>query len=930
MSQAIESFVELRRLFPNHEPLNEYLVQITHSVRYQSTDDNFMFFLKLPARTQKEILSHSAEYHEMNGEYLDACRIYVLLLKAYPETVAFYGSHAAQLAIKCENKNQPLSVSNPYRKILVEDILPEILHQKILVYDNSLPPEIQIYQPKTSKTLSTSSTLQPNSAQSRLHVTYNQLKSWLERAQGFYIAIKDWKKLFEVSLGVMDSCGYLRFESSHRTTMVDLFDDSHKLPSKLFSLLNQKQATPVNQPFMMHDSAPHPFAVSIGIACFVLCCHEFYEYVAGLKSKRTCLIPVFPIGQLTVTAPPSPPQSTFTSPITSQSTSCSYIHHLSCDDQCETRVNKRRRLSVSFLLSKESNEKADIGGGSECENYIDNLGIRSKYNIDSINDEKNNKSEKYKGNSVMNVINLLINNDDDPDLSLQQKQDSNSKERSNQKLNTEQINLWHESYISSESIIHDATSHIERALICWQLLEKMVLREGNDPKILDQELENHIKSWDLPLDVTNSIILTRGDLALSRGSWHIAYTFCQKICTRIEGAWDAHRKKVSKKEQSPPLSSPTYLQKKQHSIQEESLDLSKINDCSVKEQTPLLLTFRVIYSISKIYLLIGWWREARKELLMILATIPFTPVTQEHFKKDDWCTNKTIESIGYDEGYKQKHFKLMEVTQEGLVVRTIKELMICYENELSSFSHQQLDIDNTLGHIVVLIQYGWPYWRDRLFRPIILPRIIKHGGLNYPDMLRFVYNIEILREIYELHRIFPDLNFSLLKQSSTSSDQLTDFNTTKASIQALEDKINHPSSRSNNEKLVEFCKERLIHLQNNTGVNLHSDLKNDKAKDKEIISRSRYASGYDEKFPDNSDKTLIGEIDMKNSQITNIQETQTKSWKMNVSSIVAVDNMNNNSCNYDRSNSLHNNITKVTKTFETSINASEGDGEDEC
>jgi len=31
------------------------------------------------------------ECHEMDGEYLDACRIYVLLLKAYPETVALYG-----------------------------------------------------------------------------------------------------------------------------------------------------------------------------------------------------------------------------------------------------------------------------------------------------------------------------------------------------------------------------------------------------------------------------------------------------------------------------------------------------------------------------------------------------------------------------------------------------------------------------------------------------------------------------------------------------------------------------------------------------------------------------------------------------------------------------------------------------------------------
>ncbi|CAB4378958.1 unnamed protein product [Rhizophagus irregularis] len=767
MSQAIESFDELRRLFPDHESLKEYLVQITHSVRYQSMDDKFMFFLKLPARTQKDILRHSAEYHEMDGEYLDACRIYVLLLKAYPETVAFYGSHAAQLAVKCENENQPLPVSNSYRKILVEDILPEILHQKIVVYDNSLPPEIPVYQPKISNTIS--STSQPNSSQSCLHVTYSQLKSWLERAQGFYIANKDWRKLFEVSLGVMNSCGYLRFESSPRITMVDLFCDPHELPSKLFSLLNQKQISLVNQPFMMHDSAPHSFAVSMGIACFVLCCHEFYEYVAGLKSKRTCLIPVLPIGQ-------------FTSPMTSQSTSSSY------DDQCETRVNKKRRLSLSFLLSKESSESSALD--------------------DSINDEKNNQSEKYRGNSVMNVKSLLI---DDPELSLQQRQNSITIESSSHELNTEQINLWKESYNSSETLIHVAMSHIERALTCWQLLEAMVLRGGSDSKILDQELENHIKSWDLPLDVSNAIMLTRGDLALFCGSWNTAYYFSQNLCTRIEGAWDAHRKKLSKKEQSPPLSSPTYLQEKQQTIQEESSDLSKIN---VKTQTPLLLTFRVIYSISMIYLLIGWWKEARKELLMILATIPFTPVTQEHFKKDDWCTNKTIEGISYDEGYKRKHFKLMEVTQEDLVVRTIKELMACYEKELSSFSRKQPEIDNTLGHIIVLTQYGWPYWRDRIFRPVILPKIKEHGGLSYPDMLRFVYNIEILREFRELYRKFPDLNFSLLRQNPTSSDQLTNSNTTKASMQALEDKINHPSSRSNNEKLVEFCKERLIHLRN--------------------------------------------------------------------------------------------------------------------
>ncbi|CAG8634713.1 6917_t:CDS:2 [Acaulospora morrowiae] len=41
MSQAIMYFDELRRLFPDHEPLKEYLMEITESVRHQTTDDNF-------------------------------------------------------------------------------------------------------------------------------------------------------------------------------------------------------------------------------------------------------------------------------------------------------------------------------------------------------------------------------------------------------------------------------------------------------------------------------------------------------------------------------------------------------------------------------------------------------------------------------------------------------------------------------------------------------------------------------------------------------------------------------------------------------------------------------------------------------------------------------------------------------------------------
>ncbi|CAG8588619.1 6417_t:CDS:2, partial [Scutellospora calospora] len=91
MTQATIQFDELRTLHPDHEPLKEYLVEITNSVRLRTMDDNFTFFLRLPARTQKELIINSAVWHEKTNNLLDACELYALLLKAYPDTITYYG-----------------------------------------------------------------------------------------------------------------------------------------------------------------------------------------------------------------------------------------------------------------------------------------------------------------------------------------------------------------------------------------------------------------------------------------------------------------------------------------------------------------------------------------------------------------------------------------------------------------------------------------------------------------------------------------------------------------------------------------------------------------------------------------------------------------------------------------------------------------------
>ncbi|CAG8819669.1 9946_t:CDS:2, partial [Dentiscutata erythropus] len=154
------------------------------------------FFLRLPARTQKEVIINSAVWHENTNNLLDACELYALLLKAYPDTVIYYGAHAAQLALKCEIQYKPLSECNKYRKLFVEGILEPILRQNIVIHHEAcLPLEIKVFNPQkeTPLPISTSTSPQPNYP-TNFNITYGQLKTWLERAQGFYIASKEWRK----------------------------------------------------------------------------------------------------------------------------------------------------------------------------------------------------------------------------------------------------------------------------------------------------------------------------------------------------------------------------------------------------------------------------------------------------------------------------------------------------------------------------------------------------------------------------------------------------------------------------------------------------------------------------------------------------------------------------------------------------------------
>lgn len=91
----------------------------------------------------------------------------------------------------------------------------------------------------------------------------------------------------------------------------------------------------------------------------------------------------------------------------------------------------------------------------------------------------------------------------------------------------------------------------------------------------------------------------------------------------------------------------------------------------------------------------------------------------------------------------------MRVTQEGLVVRCIKHLIVSLDNE-SEQRGGMASIDSALrwdekaGNMIVLMQYGWPYWSDKTN--------LWHKIMNRISEKRVFKNREFLEYLYGKHQ----------------------------------------------------------------------------------------------------------------------------------------------------------------------------------
>jgi hypothetical protein len=128
------------------------------------------------------------------------------------------------------------------------------------------------------------------------------------------------------------------------------------------------------------------------------------------------------------------------------------------------------------------------------------------------------------------------------------------------------------------------------------------------------------------------------------------------------------------------------------------------------------------------------------EIAIILSVFPIpNGLDEKDFTLDeiDCCTVANI--------FDGREFGLMRVTQEGLVVRCIKHLIVSLDNE-SEQRGGMASIDSALrwdekaGNMIVLMQYGWPYWGNRtnLWHKI-MNRISEKRVFKNREFLEYLY-----------------------------------------------------------------------------------------------------------------------------------------------------------------------------------------------
>nr|XP_058956330.1 integrator complex subunit 10-like [Pocillopora verrucosa] len=138
VQESAKLFYIMFEQFPENDILWKEVVSFTDALESDVMDQHGKFltdmFGCLPQHAQREILLKAAGRCK---DYIERCRMMLLLMRRFPDVIPKNGVALTEMLIEAENSEYLAAPVNPYRKLLVCDVLPHLLASEKMTVSTS-------------------------------------------------------------------------------------------------------------------------------------------------------------------------------------------------------------------------------------------------------------------------------------------------------------------------------------------------------------------------------------------------------------------------------------------------------------------------------------------------------------------------------------------------------------------------------------------------------------------------------------------------------------------------------------------------------------------------------------------------------------------------------------------------------------------------
>ncbi|KAL1919368.1 uncharacterized protein VTP21DRAFT_2061 [Calcarisporiella thermophila] len=730
---AIQTLQQLLEQNPNSHSLHSHMAEITRSVQRQRPSEYFAFFLKLPPMLQELVLTKGAEFFHSKGMLLDACKVFLLFIKAFPMTTPKYGPRAADLIIQCEYEStQALQATNAYRALFGK----RRIH---------LSWPLHPYQPPSSaQTSSTYPSLQAHTDDQSVAVTWSQIRSWIEVMQGYYIARREWAPLFQISLLILEKCGY--------TVQSPLYPhpEHTDVIQRLLNLMHVGQSQLSRPPAgFQYLALELPILASV----FAYEAFLFFDMVMGRysvtrasqgkgemssrprKGMPVCLVPFYDVGlswmELERAVRP------LEIGIRTYSSNEEYEIESETREEAGEEMEEEKRAKKKSEMELRSLEEFERGKKKRRMSYLGESDISEWSELCGSEGSSREEKRRSSGSSSVMQIGNLINVDDmgEGGKSRGGGGGGGGRGRGNRR----------------------GGGHVAELRVGGNHAGGY---PGFDPKpeafrphgasgIPRRGSEVTGRRWKLPPLLFNAALLTLAEVCLMKDRLQSALAYYRRACSKVTREWERFRQEQQWQQEHPQsikrssTSSTFTTSSPVSSSSTETIPSAYTKETTAVSKPPWLLIFpfRLLYSISTCYLKAKWYAEARIELYMLLSAMPHLRIKGRLFVREDEMQLRTMQ---------RSWIRLTPISLNLLAVRCLKYLVAGLMHELT---HKRYD-DRIAAQLLVLIQYGWPYYKEDML-PRVIGIIRRNGSLVCRGLSRYLFQQEILEILQSLATLQP-------------------------------------------------------------------------------------------------------------------------------------------------------------------------------